>query len=56
MLWDSVSMLSHSEEDVLVVSSVRNIENANSQLEHEKVCFITLELVISNRINNIFNM
>ena len=24
--------------DVLVVSSVRSIENGNSQLEHEKVC------------------
>jgi hypothetical protein len=35
-------MFSHSEVDVLVVSSVRNIENANSQLKHEKVCFIYL--------------
>ena len=45
MLWDSVSTSSHSEVDVLVVSPVSNIENINSQLEHEKVCFITFWLV-----------
>jgi hypothetical protein len=44
MLWDSVSKSSHSEVDVLVVSSVRNIENGNSQLEHEKVCLISFLL------------
>ena len=39
MLCDLVSTSSHCEVDVRVVSSVRNIENGNSQLEHEKVCF-----------------
>jgi hypothetical protein len=42
MLWDLISMSSHSEVDVLVVLSESNIENDNSQLEHEKVCFISL--------------
>ena len=45
MLWDLVSTSSHCEVDVLVVSSVRIIENGNSQLEHEKVCFISFWLL-----------
>jgi len=44
MLWDFVSASSHSEVDVLVVSSVRNIEKGTSQLEQEKVCFISFAL------------
>lgn len=45
MLWDLESTSSHSEVDVRVVASVRNIENGNSQLEHEKVCFISFWLL-----------
>ena len=54
MLWDSVSTSSHSEVDVLVVSSVRNIENAISQLEHEKVCFISFCLFINVEYKTVF--
>ena len=50
MLWNSVSTSSHSEVDVLVVSSVRNIEDGNSQLEHEKVCFISFCLFMNSRM------
>jgi hypothetical protein len=50
MLWDLVSTSSHSEVDVRVVSSVRNIENGNSQLEHEKVCFISFCLFMNSRL------
>ena len=50
MLWDLVSKFSHSEVDVRVVSSVRNIENGNSQLEHEKVCFISFCLFMNSRL------
>ena len=50
MLWDLVSTSSHSEVDVLVVSSVRNIENGISQLEHEKVCFISFCLFVNLRL------
>ena len=50
MLWDLGSKSSHSEVDVRVVSSVRNIENGNSQLEHEKVCFISFCLFMNLRL------
>ena len=50
MLWDLVSTSSHSEVDVRVVSSVRNIENGISQWEHEKVCFICFCLFMNSRL------
>jgi hypothetical protein len=50
MLWDLGSKSSHSEVDILVVSSVRDIENGNSQLEHEKVCFISFCLFMNSRL------
>ena len=50
MLWDLVSTSSHSEVDVRVISSVRNIENGNSQLEHEKVCFTSFCLFMNSRL------